>query len=89
MAENFAALGGNTEADVPAMRHVSELITTVQGDDAMVLRFVLVVETLEEDDRCISTFTSPGLKEWDSIGLLQWVLDNEGSMVTYEWDSDD
>lgn len=89
MGDNFAALGGNTAADEPAMAHVSQLITEVQGSDAMVTRFVLIVESIDADDRYISTFTSPGLKEWDSIGLLQWALDNEGCTVIYTDESDE
>ncbi len=87
--DGFAAQGGNTEADPLALAKIGELIREVQGDDAMVAKFVLIVETFEEDDTYISTFTSPGLKEWQSMGLLHWALDAEGRTRLTNEEEDD
>ena len=38
----------------------------------MVQRFVLVVETLDDEGKWFSAFTAPGQKRWDSLGLLAY-----------------
>lgn len=71
-----------------ALDAVAEFVRSIpscQGD--MVQKFVLLVETIDEDDRWISTFTAPGQKRWDTLGMLeygmtlernQWLDPNEG-----------
>lgn len=45
-------------------------LPTCRGD--MVQRFVLLVETIDENDRWLSAFTAPGQKAWDTLGLLEY-----------------
>ena len=45
----------------------------------MVQRFVLIVETIDENDRWLSAFTAPGQKAWDTMGLLQYAMTMERS----------
>ena len=52
-------------------------LPNTQGD--MVQRFVLLVETIDEDDRWLSAFTAPGQKAWDTLGLLEFARDIERS----------
>lgn len=43
----------------------------------MVQRFVLIVETIDAEDRWISAFTAPGQKAWDTLGLLEFARNME------------
>lgn len=91
MANNFAAQGGNTEADDAATRLVGDLFAEVQPD-SMVTKFVIVAETIDaEGERCVSSFTSIGLKRWDSMGLLQFALacENDRTVLGHGHDDED
>ena len=58
-------------ADDLALQRVADLIHELQPG-SMVQRFVLMVETITEDDRYISGFTAPDQKAWDTLGLLHY-----------------
>jgi hypothetical protein len=70
----FAAFGGNGDPDEIVGQKLGDVIQHVHGDTAMLTRFVVLAETVEEDGTFISVFTSTGLKEWDAMGLLHWAL---------------
>lgn len=84
--ESFGGSSGDLEET--ALRHIGELIREVQPN-SMVQRFVLVVETIDEDDRWLSAFTSPGLKRWDSIGMLDYAASLERNNLIARDDDDD
>ena len=63
-------------ADERALQRVAELVQEVQPG-SMVQRFVLMVETIDNEDRWISAFTAPDQKAWDTLGLLQYGLSYE------------
>lgn len=71
---------GDSSLDVnhKALDAVSDFVhslPTTQGD--MVQRFVLLIETIDEDDRWLSAFTAPGQKAWDTMGMLQYAMTME------------
>lgn len=76
--ESFGA--SDLPCNEAALEHVADLIQQVQPG-SMVQRFVLLVETVAEDDRYISGFTAPGQKQWDSLGLLEYGLALERNSV--------
>lgn len=78
--------GGWDEAMLDA---VAEVVRQAQGDHAMVQSFALVVETIDLDDRYISTFCAPGQKAWESMGLLQYALTAEQNFRTVQEDDDE
>jgi len=59
------------EANGRALDLVAQLIQELQPG-SMVNKFVLVVETADEEDRWYSAFVAPGQKRWDSMGLLSY-----------------
>lgn len=65
--------GSNTDANEQALDAVARLINEVQPG-AMVQKFVLLVETINDEDRWLSAFTAPGQKRWDSMGMLEYGL---------------
>lgn len=66
---------------------ISDVIRNAQGEHAMVQSFALVVETIDLEDRFLSTFCAPGQKAWESMGLLQYALSAEQNFrVTHEDD---
>ena len=65
-------------ADEAALDVVATLIRDRQPG-SMVQRFVLLVETIDDEDRWISAFCAPGQKPWDTLGLLQYGLAYETS----------
>lgn len=77
---NLESLGGSSsDVNEQALVAVSDFIQSVQPG-SMTQRFVLLVETIDEDDRWVSAFTAPGQKRWDSMGLLQWGLTMESNV---------
>lgn len=68
--------GSSRDVEEVALKHVGALIHEVQPD-AIVTRFVLIVETIDDDDKCLSAFPSPGLKQWESMGFLEYALQRE------------
>lgn len=63
----------NSDLDERALDAVSTLIHSIEGCESdMVQRFVLLVETVDENDRWTSAFTAPGQKAWDTLGLLEY-----------------
>lgn len=67
-----------TDANTAALDAISDFVRSLpelEGD--MVQRFVLIVETIDQDDRWLSTFTAPGQKAWDTMGLLDYGLTME------------
>ena len=75
------SMGGSSSPVMEqALDAISEFIRSIpncNGD--MVQRFVLVVETIDEDDRWLSCFTAPGQKAWDTLGLVEFARDMERS----------
>lgn len=61
----------NKPADELAINAVSTLMKTIQPG-AMVQRFILVVETMDEDGKWINGFVAPGQKLWDTLGLMEY-----------------
>lgn len=89
--DNFAAQGGNTQADDKATEVIGELIASEQPG-SMVMQFVLIVKSIDDEgDEVISSFTSQGLKRWDSMGMLSFALqcENGNTRLTTEIDEDD
>lgn len=68
------------DANEIALGRVADLIAELQPG-SMVQRFVLVVETIDAEDRWFSAFTAPGQKRWDSLGLLDYALVCERNVV--------
>jgi hypothetical protein len=87
----FDAQGGNTEADDKATELIGELFHSEQPG-SMVMQFVLIVKSIDEEgDEVISTFTSQGLKRWDSMGMLSFALqcENGNTHLNTDVDEDD
>lgn len=74
--ESFGESG--TPANEKALEVVAQLINEVQPG-AMVQKFVLMVETIDQDDRWLSSFTAPGQKAWDTMGMLKYGLAYESN----------
>lgn len=74
------------EANDAALEAVAALIHKLQ-EGSMVQRFVLVVETIDEENKWFSAFTAPGQKRWDSLGLLAYATAIESN--THIDNSDD
>lgn len=68
------------DANAAALDRVADLIAELQPG-GMVQRFVLLVETIDAEDRWFSAFTAPGQKRWDSLGLLEYGLVCERNVV--------
>jgi hypothetical protein len=82
----FAAQGGNTEADEDATSAIGELFSRSQPG-SMVTKFLIIAVAIDEDgDEVLSTFTSQGLKRWDSLGLLAFAQQMEDGRVELEGD---
>ena len=71
-----------------ALVAVADFIQSVQPE-GMVQRFVLLVETIDQDDRWFSAFTAPGQKRWDSMGLMEYGLTFERNVALETEDDDD
>ena len=76
--ESFGGSGSDSNED--ALGFVGQLIQKVQPG-SMVQKFVLLVETIDNEDRWISAFTAPGQKRWDSMGMLDYGLNLERNTV--------
>ena len=75
-------------ANAAAIEAVANLIREVQPG-GMVQKFVLLVETIDEDDRWISAFVAPNQKRWDTLGLLDYGLTIERQVLIRLEDEDD
>ena len=63
----------STDANTAALEAISGLLHELKDTKSdMVQRFVLLVETIDQDDRWLSAFTAPGQKAWDTLGLLEF-----------------
>ena len=69
---------GDSHLDINerALTAVADLIQQVQPG-SMTQRFVLLVETIDDEDRWLSAFTAPGQKAWDTMGMLQYGMTME------------
>ena len=78
MPNNESFGESSSELMESALDAVSSFVHTLpecKGD--MVQRFVLIIETIDQDDRWLSAFTAPGQKAWDTLGLLEYGLTME------------
>lgn len=83
---------GDSSSDVneQALAAVAEFVQSIDDTKSdMVQRFVLLVETIDEDDRWLSAFTAPGQKAWDTLGLLEFGRSMEWSARQLDDDGDD
>jgi hypothetical protein len=78
--ESFS--GKPTPANEQALEVVATLINEIQPG-AMVQKFVLLVETIDGEDRWLSTFAAPGQKAWDTMGMLQYALTFEANFQAH------
>ena len=78
----------DTPANEVALQRVGELMQEIQPG-SMVQKFVLMVETIDGDDRWLSSFTAPSQKAWDTMGLLQYGITFEGNFQSLSGESDD
>ena len=79
---------GNSHGDgnEAALDAVADLIRKVQPG-AMTQKFVLLVETIDDNDRWLASFTAPGQKAWDTLGMLRYgVALEENTAVSTEDD---
>lgn len=83
--ESFGDSG--IEVNHQALAAVADFIRSI-GESNMVQRFVLLVETIDEDDRWVSAFTAPGQKVWDTLGLLEFARSMEWSARQLTEDDD-
>lgn len=70
------------EPDIELLSNVqhSDLADTFNehADGAMITRYVTVAEILNDDgERELYVLATPGLKAWDSIGLLAFALNEQ------------
>lgn len=71
------------EVNEQALTAVADFMHSIEGCKGdMVQRFVLVVESIDSDDRWLSAFTAPGQKAWDTLGLLDFARNMEHSAYT-------
>lgn len=74
-----------TEPDGPELeRALSDSLGDLfSGQKSMVTKWVSLIEIIEEDgERALWTFTSEGLKAWDTVGLLRHALDIQAAQTT-------
>ena len=71
-------MGGSSPANEQALEQVAALINEIQPG-GMVQKFVLLVETIDGEDRWLSSFCAPGQKAWDTMGMLQYGLTFESN----------
>jgi NADPH-dependent ferric siderophore reductase len=69
----------DSPADEAAMHAIAALMEEIQPD-SIVTKFVLLVETIEEEDRYFSAMVSPQMKRWDTMGMLQYAQCIEDSL---------
>lgn len=77
MGEQESFGGSQGELAEKALTAVADFLQSVQPG-SMVQTFVLIVESIDDEDRWMSAFTAPGQKRWDTLGLLAYatVLDS-------------
>lgn len=91
MTRNIESFGGSSnDTNEQALNAVAQFLSEVQPG-SMVQKFVLLVETIDGDDRWLSAFTAPGQKRWDSMGMLQYGLSREmnNDILVEPYDDDD
>lgn len=76
------------EVNEQALAAVADFLQSVQPG-GMVQKFVLIVETIDGEDRWMSAFTAPGQKRWDSLGLLAYATVLESNVVLGPEDGDE
>lgn len=72
--------GSSNDVNEAALTAVADFIQQVQPG-SMVQKFILLVETIDNEDRWISAFTAPGQKRWDSMGMLTYAITLEQNTV--------
>lgn len=72
----------STPANEVALQRVGELMQEIQPG-GMVQKFVLMVETIDGEDRWLSSFTAPGQKAWDTMGMLQYGMSFESNFQSH------
>lgn len=90
MGQVESSFGGPADVNEKALAAIADFIQQVQPG-AMTQKFVLLVETIDEDDRWLSAFVAPGQKRWDSMGLLDYglTMERNTSLVSEEDDDED
>ena len=89
MGEVESSFGGPAEVNEKALAAIADFIQQVQPG-SITQKFVLLVETIDEDDRWLSAFVAPGQKRWDSMGLLDYGLTMErNTRLDLDVDGDD
>lgn len=73
--------GSNDRANRTATEHIARLVREVQGDDTMLLKFVLITETMDGDDRWLAAYTSLDMRAWETLGLLAYAQQLENSRI--------
>lgn len=72
--------GSSRDINEQALTAVADFLQAAQPG-CMVQKFVLIVETIDGEDRWMSAFTAPGQKRWDSLGLLSYATVLESNVV--------
>jgi hypothetical protein len=61
-----------------ALEKVAELVQELYPG-SMTQKFVLIIETIDEEDRSLYCLTAPHQKAWDTMGLLSFSMSVEES----------
>jgi hypothetical protein len=77
MTQSFG--NSDSPANQQALDAVADLLQRLQ-EGSMVQSFVLLVETVDLEDRWVSAFTAPDQRAWESLGLLHYALNLENSV---------
>ena len=59
----------STENNEKALNAIADLVKDILPG-SMTQKFVLIVETIDEEDRKLYCYTAPGQKIWDTLGIL-------------------
>lgn len=62
----------STENNEIALQMVADFLAKIKPGH-MTQKFVLLIETIDEDDRNLLGYTAPGQKVWDTLGMLEFV----------------
>lgn len=80
MAKQESFGGSSGDLAEKALIAIADFMQSVQPG-TMVQKFVLLVESLDNEDRWLSAFTAPGQKSWDTLGLLAYATALDTSVV--------
>lgn len=61
------------------MDYLSEFVTSELGPDVVLNKFVVILETVQPEDRYIAGYAAPGMKTWETTGMLDWASHFESS----------